>query len=166
MDVDVSTSVALGGIGSAWRSDGAFVGGLRTGIEFGDIAAVELLGRIGYATVDERLIELVGIGGRFTIPVDPVRPYARVGLVHQHESPVAGVPEDPFGALFGVGDAIRHRGGFEFGLGAAFPFAQTRYFSFYAHAEAVVDWFPDERGPSFYAGGNAGVGFDYTIGGR
>lgn len=119
--------------------------------------------RAGYANVDERLLELLEIGGQVWARIGLTRPYLRFGLVHQHEEPWAAVKSDLGGALVGVGDGIRHRFGFDGALGVDIPFKQYKSFQFHATLESVVTGFPDPKGPRVYGGATAGIGFNYGL---
>lgn len=151
------------GLGSSWRDDGAAMGSLSLAARFGDLASVYFLGRVGYAGIDQRMLTLVQVGGQIWGRLGKTRPYFRFGLVHQHEESWAAVQGDVFGAMFGVGDGIRHRAGLEWGTGVDVPFAQVKKTQFFASAEALLTWFPDARGPSIYAGGSLGLGFNYAL---
>jgi hypothetical protein len=161
--VDFQADVFAGGQGSSWRSDGAAFGSLKLGVRFLDLLAPYFLARVGYGTVDQRMLTLVSIGGQIWGRLGFTRPYARIGLAHQHEESAAVVQTDPFGALFGVGDGIRHRGGFEGGLGIDLPFKSTRKVEFHATIDSLITWFPDPRGPKIYAGASAGLGLNYHL---
>jgi hypothetical protein len=156
-------AIGLGGEGSSWRTDGAGFGSLQLGFRFADIVAPYFSVRLGYGTVDQRLLTLVQLGAQVWAKIGRVRPYARFGLVHQHEESMAAAAMDKFGALFGVGDGIRHRGGFEGGIGADFPFRRYKSWEFKATVEGIVTGFPDPRGPSVYGGALAGLGVHYSL---
>lgn len=156
-------SAFAGGQGSAWRGDVSGFAGLKLGFRFKDIVAPYIMLRAGYGNVDQRILELLELGVQVWAKIGSVRPYARFGIVHQHEEPWSAVKADVFGALLGVGDGIRHRGGFDGGIGVDIPFKQHKGFEFHATIEAVVTGFPDQRGPVVYAGGLAGVGFNYGL---
>ena len=151
------------GEGSSWRDDGAATGSLMLGLRFADLASVYAGGRLGLAGVDDRMLTLVTLGGQIWGRLGASRPYFRFGLVHQHEESTAAVGGDAFGAIFGVGDGIRHRGGFEWAVGLDYPFAKRRSWQFFSTAEALLTWFPDPRGPALYAGGQLGLGFNYSL---
>lgn len=160
---EIQLSALAGGQGSSWRSDVTGFVGLRFGYRFKDVVAPYLLLRAGYANTDQRIVELIQIGVQAWARIGPTRPYARFGFVHQHEEPWAAVKSDTFGWLFGVGDGIRHRGGFEGALGVDLPFAEHRGFQFHATIEALLTGFPDVRGPKIYGGGVVGIGFNYGL---
>ena len=160
---EVQLSALAGGEGSSWRHDGAGFVGLRMGMRFDDIAGPYIMLRAGYANTDERMLELLEIGGQVWARLGITRPYLRFGLVHQHEEPWSAVRADAFGAVFGVGDGIRHRFGFDGALGIDIPFARYKSFQFHATLEAIVTGFPDPRGPAVYGGAATGLGFNYGL---
>jgi hypothetical protein len=153
----------LGGEASTWRGDGAIDGGLALGLRFADLASFYLMTRVGYAAVDERMLTMVQVGGQIWGRVGVTRPYFRFGLVHQHEESAAAVGSDVAGALFGVGDGIRHRAGMEWAVGVDYPFAKRRSWQFFGSAEALLSLFPDSKGPEVYGGGSLGLGFNYSL---
>lgn len=156
-------SVAAGGLASSWRADGSANGALKLGFRFADIVGVYALGRVGYGTVDERMLTMLQLGGQLWLHAGPVRPYARLGLIHAHEETMASVKAEPFGALFGVGDGIRHRAGGELALGLDWPFHESGSLQWFAGGEAAMTWFPDPRGPNIYGGGSLSLGFNYKL---
>lgn len=152
---------AYGG-GSTWERDPSIQGALHLGFEFIDIVSVDVIGRIGFAGIDERMLMLVGIGTKLALPFDVVIPHLRVTAIHAHETPIDSMHQDPFGHAMGVGDGIRHRFGIEGALGLSVVFATYKSTKFLAQAEAYVDGFPDDRGPQVYGGG--GLGFGVQVG--
>jgi hypothetical protein len=150
------------GVGSTWKDDGGAVGQLRVGWRFARVVSVDVFGRLGYAAVDQRLMTGVGLGATAWLPVRTVRPFARFGVVHQHEEPVPGMSGDVFGALVGVGDGIRHRGGVTFGVGVDVPFAKTGAVEWFAGADLGATYFTDTRGPQGYLGGGLHLGFAFS----
>lgn len=160
---EIQLSYGMGGEGSSWRTDGAGFGSLKAGYRFLDLVAPYISVRLGYGAVDERLLTLIQIGGQIWARIGIVRPYLRFGLVHQHEETMAAVAMDAFGAVWGVGDGIRHRGGFEGALGADIPFKKVKAWEFHAMIEGFCTGFPDPRGPAVYGGATAGLGFNYKV---
>lgn len=149
---------------SSWRGDASISQSLRLGARFGDLVAIDLLGRLGYANVDTRLLTYVSLGGTLYGRLGrDVRPYVRLAFVHQHEEPLSAVRNDPFGAVFGVGDGIRHRGGFGTSLGADLVVARDARTQVVLGADVNGVWFPDPRGPTLYAGGGLWIGVDYSL---
>jgi hypothetical protein len=160
---EIQLSALAGGEGSAWRGDGAGFVGLRIGYRFLDVVAPYIMLRAGYANINQRLLELLQIGVQAWARIGIVRPYARFGFVHQHEEPWAAVEGDVFGALFGVGDGIAHRGGFEGALGMDVPFKQLKSWQFHGTVEGFCTGFPDTKGPAAYGGAILGLGFNYAL---
>lgn len=149
---------------SSWRGDGSISQSLRLGVRFHDLFAIDAVGRLGYGNVDERVLTYVSLGATLYGRLGPsVRPYARLALVHQHEEPTSAVRNDPFGAVFGVGDGIRHRGGFGASLGADFVVARSGKAELVLGADANGAWFTDPRGPSLYLGGGLWAGVNYSL---
>jgi hypothetical protein len=160
---EIQVSGAAGGEGSSWQGDGAGFVSLRLGFRFLDIVAPYFLGRIGYANTNQRVLEMIQLGAQVWARIGITRPYARFGLVHQHEEPWVSVKADPFGAFIGVADGIRHRGGLEGALGVDIPFKQWKAWQFHATVEGFVSGFPDDKGPAVYGGGTLGLGFNYAL---
>jgi len=149
--------------GSSWRGDGALSQSLKLGLRFGDLVSIDALTRLGYATVDDRVVTYISLGSTLYGRIGIARPYVRLALVHQHEEPTSAVKNDPFGATFGVGDGIRHRGGFGSALGCDFVIAKGQRADFLIGLDVNGSWFPDPRGPSFYYGGGLWAGMNYGL---
>ena len=160
---EVQLDLGLGGEGSSWHRDGAGFGSLQLGYRFKDIIAPYFLARVGYGAVDQRMLTFLSPGVQAWARIGKVRPFARFGLVHQHEETMSSVADEPFGAVFGVGDGIRHRAGLDGGLGVDIPFQKQKAWEFHLRAEALLTGFPDPRGPALYAGGMLGLGFNYSL---
>lgn len=160
---DARLTLSLSGAGSEWRSDAAVWGGLGLGYRFLDLIGVYALGRFGYGSVDERMLTLLAIGAQIWGRLGPTRPYARVAFIHQHEEPIPAVEQNVGGAVFGVGDGIRHRGGAEGAIGVDLTFFKTAPWSFFANAEVSFAGFPNSSGPGWYMLGGLGLGVHYTL---
>ncbi len=159
----IQLATGAGGMASTWRGDGALAGGIRLGVRFIDLFSIEFVGRLAYATVDQRTLAYFGAGGTLYWRLGPVRPFARIAIVHQHEETVAALKSDAGGALLGIGDGIRHRGGFSFALGADMPIGRRGPTQFFVGFDALATVFPDPRGPSWYFGGGGWVGLNYAL---
>lgn len=125
---------------------------------------VTYLGKVGYATVDERVLTFLSLG----VEVRPdwferIRPYARASLVHQHEEPLVALEHQPFQSLIGVGDGLRHRGGGATAIGAELPFRDHRKGDWYAALELSGTYFPDDRGPQTYLSAAGSIGFTWDF---
>lgn len=160
---EIQVAAGPGVYGSSWRGDSTFGQALKLGYRMGDIVAIDTVGRLGYGTVDNRVITYLSLGGTLYGRLGKLRPYVRLAFVHQHEEPTAGVREDPFGALFGVGDGIRHRGGFGSGLGLDFPIETVKSTQLVVGVDTSAAWFLDPRGPRLYAGGSLWLGLNFGI---
>jgi hypothetical protein len=150
---------------SSWRGDASVGQSLKLGLRFKEIIAIDALTRLGYATVDERVLTYISLGASLygKLADGRLRPFGRLSLVHQHEEPMSAYRHDPFGALFGVGDGIRHRGGFGSSLGADFVVTRGIATAFLIGADVNGTWFPDPRGPGLYYGGGLWAGLDYSL---
>jgi hypothetical protein len=160
---DIQLAVGATGAGTEWRGDAAAYGSLDIGYRFADIVGIYVQGQEGYAAVDQRLLTLVALGVQLWGRLGPTRPYARVAAIHQHEESMSVVAEDPAGALFGVGDGIRHRFGGEAGVGLDVPVYQEKDLSLFVTGEGSVKIFPDDLGPLVYAGAGLGFGMNYHL---
>lgn len=160
---EIQLASGPGVYGSSWRGDSSFGQALRVGYRFGDLVAIDSVGRLGYGTVDERVITYLSLGGTLYGRIGRVRPYVRLAFVHQHEEPLPGVREDPFGTVFGVGDGIRHRGGFGSSLGLDLPVYKGKSTELVVGIDTSGVWFPDPRGPKLYAGGALWLGLNFGI---
>ena len=86
------------------------------------------------------------------------------GAVHQHEEPYAALMDQPVGALFGVGDGIRHRAGGRVGAQLALPFRDHRHGDWYLALDLDATAFLDaDRGPRWMSSAGLSVGFSYDF---
>ena len=160
---EIQLASGPGVYGSSWRGDSSFGQALRVGYRFGDIFAIDTLGRLGYGSVDDRVLTYLSLGGTLYGRIGKVRPYVRLAFVHQHEESTSAVSSDPFGAMFGVGDGIRHRGGFGSSLGFDLPLYKVKKTELVVGLDTSGVFFPDPRGPKIYAGGALWLGFNFGI---
>ncbi len=156
-------AVALSGAGTSWSADGAGFGGLRLGYRFIDLVGIYFLGRVGYGAIDERLLVSISAGAQIWGRIRSVRPFFRVGLLHNHEEPWPAVQSQPAGAILGVGDGIRHRTGLEAGAGLDIPLYRRKRFELYGSLEATAAWLTYSVGPAWYWGGGLAIGFNYNL---
>ena len=162
----IEAQVATGPVanGSNWRTDGALSQSLKLGIRFADIASIDAVSRFGYATVDDRTLTYLSLGSTLYGRIGGfARPWVRLALVHQHEEPVSAWRADAFGALFGVGDGIRHRGGFGASVGSDFVVHRGPRTEMVMGLDLNGTWFPDPRGPTLYYGGGLWTGLNYSL---
>jgi hypothetical protein len=149
---------------SSWRGDGSVSQSLKLGLRFKEFISIDALTRLGYATVDDRVLTYLSLGSTIYARIGHVaRPYVRLALVHQHEEPTSAWRNDVFGALFGVGDGIRHRGGFGSSLGCDFIVHRGPRTELVLGLDANGTWFPDPRGPNVYYGGGLWAGLNYGL---
>ncbi len=160
---DVRLNLSLSGAGSEWKNDGALWGGLGLTYRFLDLLGVYASGRLGYGVIDERLLTLLSFGAQIWGRLGPTRPYARAGFIHQHEEPLPAAAQNVGGAVFGVGDGIRHRGGAEGAIGIDYTFFTKKEWSIFGNAETSFAGFPNSSGPGWYILGGLGLGFQYSI---
>jgi hypothetical protein len=160
---EIQLGTGPGVYGSSWRGDANFGQALRVGYRFGDLVAIDTVERLGYGTVDNRVLTYLSLGGTLYGRIGKLRPYVRLAFVHQHEEPTPGVREDPYGTVFGVGDGIRHRAGFGSSLGLDLPLMKKKSFELLVGLDVSGTWFPDPRGPAIYAGGSLWLGVNFGI---
>jgi hypothetical protein len=159
---DLDLAATAGGLASGWDGDAAAVGATRLGYRFHEHIAADFRGSLGVASVDDRTLTHFSVGVTFLGALGPTRPHARLAIVHQHEEPYAAITADPLGAILGVGDGIRHRAGAHAGLGIDVPLRALGH-GWFARAEALATYFWDARGPAWYAGGELGLGYRWSL---
>lgn len=159
-------ALGLDAADSDWDEDRLSYGTFKAGYRFAGLPWFQLtyIGKLGYATVDERMLTYLSFGPEVRPALfDAVRPYARGTVVHQHEENVDAAQEQPFQALVGVGDGIRHRAGVAGAIGLEVPFAQHRVGDFYASLDLSATYFPDDRGPHRYLTAGLSIGFKWDL---
>jgi hypothetical protein len=161
--VDIEGALGPGASASSWRGDAAVQTSLFLGLRFADLFSIDTLTRLGYATVDDRVLTYLSFGVTMFGRVWKLRPYARLALVHQHEETRSAISDDPGGAAFGVGNGIRHRGGFGGSLGVQIPLAQVRATEIFTGGDATSTYFPDPRGPAVYWGASLWLGANFRL---
>lgn len=163
-DHPVTLGLSVGGaVGPASSSDvalhgttGGGFGGVRALFHVGDFA-VDLGGRTGMLANDLREVTQISLGARW----EPGVPYARLGLVHSHETPWEVLADRPLESVIGAAPGIRHRSGGEAALGLrATLLPRETEGRFSAWAEAAAVGFPDDRGPAVYGQLDLGVGME------
>jgi hypothetical protein len=148
---------------STWPDDPVALSTLKVGWRFMDVIAPYFLTRLGYADVNQRSLLTLSIGAQAWGRIAMLRPYVRASVMHQHEESLSALKADPGGALFGVGDGIRHRYGGEGAIGTDVPLVSRNKFTLYATVEAVGDWLPDPRGPEWYLLASTAIGMHYAF---
>jgi hypothetical protein len=163
---EVDLALGLDAADSDWDDDRLAYGSFKAGYRFDGLPWFQLtyIGKLGYGTVDERQLTYLSLGPEVRPALsDAVRPYLRGTVVHQHEENVDAAQEQPFQALAGVGDGIRHRAGVAGALGVEFPFAQHLVGDFYASLDLSATYFPDDRGPHRYLTAGVSIGFKWDL---
>jgi hypothetical protein len=135
---------------STWRGDIASANFARFAYRFADLAGIYAHGRLGYATVDTRFLTQVSLGLQLWGKIAGLRPYVRLGGLHQHEETLSVIANNYLKAVFGIGDGIRHRAGGELGVGLEVPFFKRKNTTFFAGSDFSTQWFPDNLGPQWY----------------
>lgn len=163
---ELDVALGLDAADSDWEEDHLSYGTFKAGYRFAGLPWLQLtyIGKIGYATVDERLLTYLSLGPEVRPQLfDSVRPYARALVVHQHEENVDAAENQPYQSLVGVGDGIRHRGGVAGGLGLEIPIVEHQKGDMYGSIDLAATYFPDDRGPHRYltAGVSIGVKWDF-----
>ena len=148
---------------STWPGDPVAMSTLKLGYRFYDWIAPYYLGRLGYGPVNDRSLLTLSFGVQAWGRLGSTRPYARVSVLHQHEETLSAIRQDTGGALFGVGDGIRHRYGGELGVGIELPIHRNKSAEFVVALETVADYLPDPRGPTWYVLGGASLGVNYSL---
>jgi hypothetical protein len=150
----LTARVGVTGGATTWADDPVVLGDAALGLRFAPWIGVEVLGRVGYGAIDERLLAMVGLGAAIAIPTGTAfSPTIRFAAIHQHETPVDVLHHDWFGHVVGVGDGIRHRFGGEAAFGVRARVLEDDGLAFHLGIEGLVDAFPDDRGPTLLAGG-------------
>lgn len=155
--------IALGLAGGAtdWSGDYTGYGALKLGLRLFRIAGPFVEGRLGYGIVDQRLLTLISVGIEGGAHIhDRFFPRGFVAFVHQHEESMAAVAEEPFGAVLGIGNGIRHRAGAKFGAGLDIVVHRGKTYDLTLGPEVTFAYLTYSSGPSWYgmvgavAGGN------------
>jgi hypothetical protein len=163
---EVDLALGLDAADSDWEDDRLSYGSFKAGYRFAGLPWFQLtyIGKLGYGTVDERMLTYLSLGPEVRPALsEAVRPYLRGTVVHQHEENVDAAQDQPYQALVGVGDGIRHRAGVAGALGVEFPFAQHLVGDFYASLDLSATYFPDDRGPHRYLTAGVSIGFKWDL---
>lgn len=156
-------AVGFGGAGTEWRGDGSGHGQLKFGYRFNSIIGAYADLQLGYSVVDQRVTTMLAIGVQAWAHWGPLWPYARLSLVHQHEESLSVIAGEFHKAILGIGEGIRHRGGFALALGTDWMILKKKRLELFASVEAYAKWFPGDMGPAVYVGGLLGFGMHYSI---
>jgi hypothetical protein len=154
---------AMTGGSSSWAGDPAVISQMRLGFRFMETGAIYVQSGLGYAPVNNRELVQIAFGAQFWLRIWHVRPYARLGVMHQHEESTAAWKTDFGESLLGIGNGIRHRAGAEAALGLDVPFYRGEKVEVVGSGEFSTPWLPDDRGPHFYFMGGLGLGIHYSL---
>jgi hypothetical protein len=160
---EVQVMLGAAGGSSTWARDPTGYTSFKLGYRWADVFAIHALTRLGYAPVNDRSLTYLSLGAQLWGRLGVTRPYVRVATSHQHEDSIASVTNEPAGAVFGVGDGIRHRAGGEAALGIDFPLRRDKRFQWVLSLEGSTIYFPDPRGPSIYVLGGLALGANYAL---
>lgn len=139
-------------MGSTWRGDGGAGVSTRAGLLLLGVVSPDVVTRLVYSTVDDRLLTHLSLGVTGYLPLRALRPYARLAFVHQHEESRAAIEDGPLNAALGVGPGIRHRAGASSALGVDVPMGRKGRSVFALGGDLTATYFPDDRGPAAYFG--------------
>lgn len=157
--------VAMGPTGGAstWRGDPSAGGAFRLGLLVLGAFAPDVITRLSYSNVDDRMLTYLSLGVTGYVPLRVVRPYARLAFAHQHEESRAALEDHMGQSLLGVGHGVRHRGGFAGALGLEAPVGRQGRSHFTLGGDVTATHFPDPRGPSTYVGGTLWASLHHSL---
>jgi hypothetical protein len=122
---ELSVGVGVHGGATDWAGDPLGYGSFDIGLRLWRVVTPYVGAALGYARIDQRLLTRLTLGVGFGVTLaDRFRPRGYVAFVHQHEESLASVAQQPFGAVLGIGNGIRHRAGVH--VGVAFDFVLYR----------------------------------------
>jgi hypothetical protein len=147
---------------TAWPDDHGGGAALSAAWFFRPWLGAAFVGKEQYATVDDRFLSYFSVNAAARQPLGPLRLTGMLGVVHQHEEPRAALMEQPFQALFGVGDGIRHRMAGRAGAELAWPFRVHGHGDYYVAFALDGTLFADkDRGPRWMTSAGLSLGFTY-----
>ncbi len=161
---ELSVDTGVEGSATSWENDTAGFGTLRFGYGFTKHFGAYAEGKLGYGTVDERIVQVIDLGVRYRRSLGVASPYVRLGLVHQHESPGDAVDREPVSTLGGWGSAIRHRAGASASLGTDIRLGHHRRGDVFFSLELSTSFLVNEDGPWWYIAAGAGIGMTFDLG--
>jgi hypothetical protein len=122
------------------------------------------IGKEHYATIDDRMMSYFSFNGALRTELGPMRLTGTLGVVHQHEESRAAIMEQPFQALFGVGDGIRHRMAARTGFSLGLPFSTHSRGDYFVELDVDATVFADsDRGPRWMSSAGLSIGFTYDF---
>jgi hypothetical protein len=145
--------LGLGVTGGAtnWSGDVTSYGAMTLGLRLFGVITPFAQGRLGYGTVDQRMLTFLSLGlmGGYHV-TERIYPRAVLAFVHQHEESMAAVAYEPLGATLGIGVGIRHRAGVQFGLGCDFLVFRAPKFELTVGPELTGVYLTYSSGPNWY----------------
>ncbi len=149
---------------TTWPDDHGGGAALFAGYWFTPWLGASFIGKEQYATVDDRFLSYYSVNAAARTPVGPLRLTGTLGVVHQHEEPRAAIMDSPAGALFGVGDGIRHRMAGRAGVSLALPLQKFAYGDDYLSLDIDATRFTDtDKGPPWMTSIGLSFGFTYDF---
>jgi hypothetical protein len=161
----IDVALGLDGAASGWDDDQVGHSSVRVTYAVLPWLALGYFGKVGYGSVDERVLSCFSLGGELRTTLGRTRPYARLAVVHQHEESVASLSDSPLQSLLGAGPGIRHRSGGAASVGLDVPFRSHRRGDFFAALDLGATHFIDDRGPRWYLSMGLAVGVRFARGG-
>jgi hypothetical protein len=118
-----------------------------------------------YVTVDDRFLSYYSLNTEARVSLGDLWLTGTLGAVHQHEESRAAVMASPTGAVFGVGDGIRHRMAGRAGVSLALPLRNdghgiTSYIALDLDGTVFTD---SDKGPPWMASAGLSLGFTYDL---
>jgi hypothetical protein len=149
---------------TGWPDDNGGGPNVSAGWWFRSYIGAEFLAKYHYAPIDDRIMSYYAVSATTGHRFGPLRLEGAFGFVHQHEESRAAIMEQPFQAVFGVGDGIRHRMGSRAGFSLGLPFVRHRHGDLVVALDVDGTVFADsDRGPRWIASAGLSIGFTYDF---
>lgn len=147
-EIDVTGSLAAGA--SNRSDDGVGSASLRLRYAWLPNVAVGLSLIAAAGETDERSIGAMALTAQLGKTFGRWRPAIRAGIVHQHETAIEDLEENPFTVTLGVDEAIRHRTGGTAELGVTVDLYTHRHGVAFASSDLTTQVMFDNNGPRAY----------------
>ncbi len=143
---------------STWSGDFVSFAGLSFGLRLWRVVTPFVGATLGYGRVDQRLLTRLTMGVELGHTfARRFRPHLSAAFVHQHEESIAAVAQEPLGAVFGIGQGIRHRAGVALGGGLTVRVYQSERFEFGVGPDLGAMYLTYSTGPDWYFYGGVGL---------
>lgn len=142
----LSLSAGVAGFGAGATNGGALGSGYLSA-RILDWLYVDGGTRVGVFAGDTRYIASVSLGGRAMVFQDVL--FARVDLLHQHETAIQDYIDDPIMTTIGAAPAIGHRSGVDAGGGIRYT-VPIDAVGMHVDFSGLATVFPDDVGPKVY----------------